>query len=744
MEFLVDGASVGIATGAPFAASFKLPALSVGGDILHAQARAIDFSGNAAAADAQTSVLASPDWSPVANAGGPYSGETGALIAFSAASSSDPDAGDQLTYDWNFGDGSTGSGVGPNHAYATPGPYTASVTVGDGRGGLNSATAIVQVVAATDHNAPSITLTGPLFVLPGDQVTITAQAADDRGVAGVTFSVNGSDTTDTSTAPYQRVVNVPAVAAPGDHVSVHATARDAAGNQSSADAVLTISATPDTTAPAVVLHAPPQVAAGASLHVSATVTDNAGVQDVTFSVNGSPVADLPAPPYEITYTVPADASAGSSLGVVVDAFDYNHNRGTTNAAVTVTAVSSADTVPPTVTLSAPLQVFEGKTLSLSAVAADNVGVASVELTVNGVSVATLTASPYSFDYQVGPTQMAGTVLKIQAKATDFSGLQGIASAQTLVVSTASAGQGTLTGEVYDDGSSLPLAAAAVKLVGTDNTGTAYTQATTTDARGRWVIHATEGKGVVQITKTGWTEVDRPAAVAVDQAIELFDARLTGVGGTPQSVSAVLGGSITSGQRTLTLPPGALATATTLSLTGPGPQGLQGLLPPGWSPAAVADIAPHGLTFSVRGQLTAANSFNVSAGSTLTLARWDEQDAVWKAVDVLSVVQGQPFSASVSSSGQVRVPAGRHAARGAAAPGAGRNGWRRLARCALERRRDARGPAAADLVLRTGRQVGRSRHDHRARASLERSADRSAPVRVVSVPGGHGAPSRLVS
>jgi len=57
--------------------------------------------------------------------------KVGEELTFSAAGSSDPD-GDALTYEWNFGDGNTGSGMSTAYTYTTEGTYTVKLAVSDG------------------------------------------------------------------------------------------------------------------------------------------------------------------------------------------------------------------------------------------------------------------------------------------------------------------------------------------------------------------------------------------------------------------------------------------------------------------------------------------------------------------------------------------------------------------------------------------------------------------------------------
>ncbi|MFI7677922.1 PKD domain-containing protein [Actinophytocola sp. NPDC049390] len=58
---------------------------------------------------------------------------TEASCAFDASASSDPD-GSVVSYGWDFGDGQSGSGVGPSHTYAEVGDYSVVLTVTDDDG----------------------------------------------------------------------------------------------------------------------------------------------------------------------------------------------------------------------------------------------------------------------------------------------------------------------------------------------------------------------------------------------------------------------------------------------------------------------------------------------------------------------------------------------------------------------------------------------------------------------------------
>jgi len=89
---------------------------------------------------------------PVAHPGGPYSGYAEAPVTFDGSGSIDLD-GDALAYQWSFGDGTTGSGVSPSHAYIAPGTYRVSLVVHDGID--TSSAAETNAVIAPEALAPS-------------------------------------------------------------------------------------------------------------------------------------------------------------------------------------------------------------------------------------------------------------------------------------------------------------------------------------------------------------------------------------------------------------------------------------------------------------------------------------------------------------------------------------------------------------------------------------------------------------
>lgn len=130
-----------------------------------------------------------PNTPPVAEAGGPYSGEEDEVIYFDGSGSYDLD-GDSLTYSWDFGDGNNGSGVSPSHSYSAGGVYTVTLTVSDGRDS-DSDTASVSI---TEVNDPPVAVAGDdITVIVGETVNFNASGSYDSDGTIVSYDWNFGD-----------------------------------------------------------------------------------------------------------------------------------------------------------------------------------------------------------------------------------------------------------------------------------------------------------------------------------------------------------------------------------------------------------------------------------------------------------------------------------------------------------------------------------------------------------------------
>ena len=109
-------------------------------------------------------IVESGDRPPVAHAGGPYTALEGDSFTLDASLSTDPDAGDVLTYSWDLGNGTTLSGATVQASFDDAGTHEVVLTVTDSYGATASAIAIVTIVS---HEAA----VADLALLVGAEVT---------------------------------------------------------------------------------------------------------------------------------------------------------------------------------------------------------------------------------------------------------------------------------------------------------------------------------------------------------------------------------------------------------------------------------------------------------------------------------------------------------------------------------------------------------------------------------------------
>lgn len=141
---------------------------------------------------------------PVAVANAPSECNKGDLLSFNALGSYDPDGVALISYEWDFGDGTTASGSEVTHVYANNGIYMVTLTVTDNEGTSASDTIMVTVNNVATFNTISIDSTTMSVVenhkfWKWTRVYATAEIkivdATGNPVNGATVSGQWSDTT---------------------------------------------------------------------------------------------------------------------------------------------------------------------------------------------------------------------------------------------------------------------------------------------------------------------------------------------------------------------------------------------------------------------------------------------------------------------------------------------------------------------------------------------------------------------
>ena len=127
---------------------------------------------------------------PKAKANGPYSGLVNEEISFDSSGSSDPD-GSVVSYDWDFGDGSTDTGITPIHIYNAIGTYNVILTVTDNKGATDSATATVTI--SIGNQSPNANANGPYDGIVNKEMLFDASGSSDPDGSIVAYSWDFGD-----------------------------------------------------------------------------------------------------------------------------------------------------------------------------------------------------------------------------------------------------------------------------------------------------------------------------------------------------------------------------------------------------------------------------------------------------------------------------------------------------------------------------------------------------------------------
>jgi trimeric autotransporter adhesin len=161
---------------------------------------------------------------------------TNLVVAFDGTESTDSD-GTVVSYAWNFGDGSTGTGAKPSHTYASGATYNVQLTVTDNDGATNTITQPLTVAPANIPPTAAFTSTSKNFT-----ATFDASGSKDPDGTIASYAWNfGDNTTGTGVNPSHTY-------AAGNTYLVTLTVTDNSGGTGAISHSVTVSNAPPTAA----------------------------------------------------------------------------------------------------------------------------------------------------------------------------------------------------------------------------------------------------------------------------------------------------------------------------------------------------------------------------------------------------------------------------------------------------------------------------------------------------------------
>ncbi len=280
----------------------------------------------------------------------PSTVETGESVTFDA-SGSDGTGTAISEYRWDFdGDGNvdeTTTAATVTHSYANASSYDATVTVVDGGGNTDSATASVTVEETVDDTPPDAKASvSPDTVSVGESATFDGSgSSDDTGIVSYEWSFDDGDTATGETVTH-------AFDSAGDHTAT-LTVIDAAGNNNSTTVTVTVEETETDTPPTARIEAPDWafMNEGASFSASGSTDDDAIVSyhwqfDDGDTATGEEVTHAfdSTGEHTVTLTVTDTAGKTDSTTATVEIREEDLNSPTADLTASKTTVEVGESV----------------------------------------------------------------------------------------------------------------------------------------------------------------------------------------------------------------------------------------------------------------------------------------------------------------------------------------------------------------------------------------------------------------
>jgi hypothetical protein len=445
-----------------------------------------------------------------------------------------------------------------DHALPTEGANAILVSATDAAG--NETTVDLSVIS--DRTSPELTIVTPAVdaLVANLPVNVQGSVTDLTAVTIVAGGVEAN----VSGAGWTAAIG----GLPDGNRTITVVATDAAGNQTTRTRSFLL----DTAAPVVTIESPQ---AGALTRLDTATVTGTVVDLSTDSVVVAGITAVLGPEdgagrRSFTATVPLGEGDNHVIAV---ATDRAGRAGQAEVHLT------RDSTPPSVDLAAPERITRRLGGEAVVMASDNLGLANVVVTVNGLPMATFTQAPFEAAIVIPADAKPGDLLLLRAVATDHAGNTADATRQVRL-----AADGVLIGQVLSDVTGRPLAKATVTYGGTISSP----EPAVTDDTGRYSFATGDTSARVTASSPGMTSVEREVPITAETGTVALDARLTplaaavDVGSDGQALSA---GSSARPFR-ITVPSGSAGTYRLTELSG---QGLPSLLPLGWSPLLAFDL-----------------------------------------------------------------------------------------------------------------------------------------------------------
>jgi len=239
-------------------------------------------------------------------------------VGFDASGSSDDDA--ISSYEWHFGDGTTGTGETVTHAYESPGEYTVTLRVTDTAGQTDTATTTITI---EDRTAPSAALTANRTTvgIDGSVGFDASDSTDNVGIVEYRWDFDGDGVVDRTTTDD---TTARGFGTPGTYATT-VTVVDEAGNTDSASVSVTVEDQTAPTAEATVNTTSVEIGETVAFDGSGS-TDNRGIASYEWAfgegsaATGEQVTHTYASvgTYTVTLTVTDDAGNADTATVTVD------------------------------------------------------------------------------------------------------------------------------------------------------------------------------------------------------------------------------------------------------------------------------------------------------------------------------------------------------------------------------------------------------------------------------------------